>query len=257
MLKLMTFNIRYGLAEDRKNHWENRKSLVIDRIRSFDPDLLGLQECRDDAQAEFIITNLQDYEFFGVRRAPDGETALEMAPVLFKKSAFRLVKKGYFWLSETPDVAGSKSWGATFPRTATWVELVDERNGRSFSFLNTHFDYTPSALDKSADVLKAWLTQTVQQRPTLVTGDFNADKDSSAYWALTEGGSLRDAYQASHPSDPAAGTFHGYGQASDPIDWVLVSRHFEVISAEIDRYHEGDLYPSDHYPVTVSLQWKE
>ncbi len=42
MIKLMSFNIRYGLAEDGENRWERRKSLVVDRIKAFDPDLLGL-----------------------------------------------------------------------------------------------------------------------------------------------------------------------------------------------------------------------
>jgi mRNA deadenylase 3'-5' endonuclease subunit Ccr4 len=59
----MTFNIRYGLADDGENRWENRKSLVIERIRAFDPDLLGLQECRDDFQAEFIKSHLGVFHF--------------------------------------------------------------------------------------------------------------------------------------------------------------------------------------------------
>lgn len=256
MLKIMTFNIRYGLADDGKNRWENRKSSVIDRIKSFDPDLLGMQECRDDFQAEFIKNNLQDYEFHGVRRAHDGETALEMAPVLFKKSAFRFVQKGCFWLSETPNVVGSKSWGATFPRTVTWAELAHIESGKSFFFFNAHFDYEPSAIGESARVLKEWIVQNAKGNPILVTGDFNADKNSSAYRQLTEDGKLLDVYKIAHPTDGAAGTFHGYGQASDPIDWMLASNHFEVISAEIDRFHEGSLYPSDHYPVTATLHQK-
>ena len=50
MLNVMTINIRYGSAASL----DNRKDLVIERIRTFDPGLLGLQECRDDEQAEFM-----------------------------------------------------------------------------------------------------------------------------------------------------------------------------------------------------------
>jgi len=253
MLKLMTFNIRYGSADDGENRWDNRKSLVINRIKSFNPDIIGMQERRDDFQAEFIKSHLQEYEFYGVQRAHEGDTALEMAPVLFKKSAFQLIQKGCFWLSDTPNIVGSKSWGAIFPRTATWVELTHMESGTSFFFLNTHFDYEPSALNESARVLKEWISQNAKDQPTLLTGDFNAHKDSSAYWQLTEDG-LFDVYKIAHPNDSTAGTFHGYGQVSDPIDWMLASGHFEVIAAEIDRYHEDKLYPSDHYPVTVVLQ---
>lgn len=257
MIKLMTFNIRYGLADDGENHWEIRKALVIDRIKAFDPDLLGMQECRDDFQAEFIKRNLRDYEFYGVRRANDGETALEMAPVLFKKSVFQLVEKGCFWLSETPQVIGSKSWGSTFPRTATWVELIHQESGIALSFINTHFDYEPSAIGESARLLKTWIEQKARDTPLILTGDFNADKGSSAYRQLTDDGKLQDVYRTGAPNLENEGTFHGYGQANEPIDWMLASHHFEVINTEIDRYHEGNIYPSDHYPGTAILKWTD
>lgn len=250
MLTLITFNIRYGLAEDGVNRWENRKFLVLDRIRDCDPDLLGLQECRDDSQAEFIRENLPDYEFYGVPRGGGSDTALEMAPILFRRSAFRLVDRGCFWLSDTPHLPGSVSWGAAFPRTAVWAQLVHLASGRRLTFLNTHFDYTLSASENSARAIQAWVRKEADSHPLLVTGDFNADKKSPAYRLLTTGSSLFDI----HPADE--GTYHGYGQADDPIDWMLASDSFQVVSSQIDRFHAETLYPSDHYPVCASLEWK-
>lgn len=259
MLNVMSFNIRYGLADDGNNCWENRKSLVIDRIKAFDPDLLGIQECRDDFQAEFIKNNLQEYEFYGVRRASEGNTALEMAPVLFKKSDFQLVQKRCLWLSETPQIPGSLSWGSTFPRTVTWVQLMHRESGKEFIFLNTHFDYVLSAIDASARLLQEWSVQMNEKHPVIVTGDFNANKDSFAYRQLTAETGLSDAYRQFHPNNANEGTYHGFGQADEliPIDWILASDSFEVVSAEIDRCHEGDTYPSDHYPVQAKLKWKQ
>ena len=253
----MTFNIRYGLAEDGENHWDHRKHLVIDRIKAFSPDLLGMQECRDDSQGEFIKANLKEYEFHGTRRGGNGDVALEMAPVLFKKSAFQLSEKGCFWLSETPGIPGSKSWGSTFPRTATWAKLAQQGTGREVIFVNTHFDYEPSAIDKSAQLLQQWITQATEKHPVILTGDFNADKNSSAYKRLTLEAGLADVYRQAHPNKYSEGTFHGFGKADElkSIDWVLASNHFEVVSAEIDYCHEGNIYPSDHYPVIASLQW--
>ena len=256
MFKLMTFNIRYGTADDKENHWDHRKSLVIVRIKAFAPDLIGMQECRDDSQAEFIKNNLQGYSFQGVRREGGGDTALEMAPILFKESVFQLIQKGYFWLSDTPQVAGSKSWDSTFPRTAVWGEILHRTSGKSFIFLNTHFDYEPSAIDESAKLLKKWVGQNAAKRPLIVTGDFNADKNSSAYQLLADGKSLFDVYKQAHPSGENEGTFHGYGHEETAIDWILATDHFEVNNAEIDRYHTGNLYPSDHYPVTATLNWQ-
>jgi len=254
----MTFNIRYGLADDGENCWENRKRLVIERIKSFNPDLLGMQECRDDFQAEYIKNNLSDYEFYGVRREGESDTAFEMAPLLFKKSVFQLVQKGCFWLSETPQVPGSKSWGSTFPRTATWVELIHRTSNKSLVFVNTHFDYIDSAIHNSARLLQKWILETVGKLPVLLTGDFNADKTSPAYRCLTNDTSLQDIYRHTHQNHENEGTFHGFGQVENPtsIDWMLASNHFEVIACEIDLYHEGDLFPSDHYPVNATLKWK-
>jgi endonuclease/exonuclease/phosphatase family metal-dependent hydrolase len=173
-----------------------------------------------------------------------------MAPILFKRSAFRLVDRGCFWLSETPNVPASISWGAAFPRTATWAQLVHLASGRHLTFLNTHFDYTLSALENSARVIQAWVKKEGETHPLLVTGDFNADKESSTYQLLTTGSSLFDIHPAGE------GTFHGYGQTNDPIDWMLASDSFQAVSSQIDRFHAENVYPSDHYPVTATLEWK-
>lgn len=257
MLSVMTFNIRYRLAEDGINNWEFRKPLVIERIRAIVPDLIGMQECRDDAQAAFIKAALPEYHFFGVRRGGDDETTLEMAPVLVRKGAFDVEEQGVFWLSETPDVAGSKSWKTTFARTVTWARLQVKGGGKRFLFLNTHFDYIPEAILGSARFLARWAAENGQMVPLILTGDFNADKDSSAYKILTEQGNLRDAYRAVHPHPDDETTLHGYGNLEErtSIDWILVSDAFGVNDAQIDRAHSGKRYPSDHYPVTVTLDW--
>ena len=94
MLRVMSFNIRYRLAPDGPNCWEARKPLVIERVRAFDPHLLALQECRDDEQAAYVRESLPEWDFYGVPRGGGDQTALEMAPVLFKRSEFERVDAG-------------------------------------------------------------------------------------------------------------------------------------------------------------------
>ena len=252
-IKVMTFNIRYRLAKDGMNNWEYRKPLVIERIRAFGPNLIGMQECRDDAQAAFIQAALPDYHFFGVQRGGADETTLEMAPILIRKDAFEIEEQGVFWLSETPDVVGSKSWQTTFARTVTWARIRAKGGGKRFLFLNTHFDYITEAILGSARFLARWVEEAQQAYPVILTGDFNADKDSSAYQILTK--NLRDAYRAVNPHPKDETSLHGYGNLGNrtSIDWVLVSKNFSVQAAQIDRTKVGERYPSDHYPVTVTL----
>jgi hypothetical protein len=47
-----------------------------------------------------------------VHREGEGGTALEMAPLLLRKSAFHIIRQGVFWLSDTPQVPGSTGAGA-------------------------------------------------------------------------------------------------------------------------------------------------
>lgn len=250
MIKVMSFNIRMGLANDGINHWRHRKSLALARINAFEPDLLGIQECCDDeAQAGFLKKRLSRYEFYGVQRGGNSGAAMEMAPALFKKSSFKVIEPGCFWLSETPEQSGGLNWGAAFPRTCLWFRLWHRKTHRELIFLNTHFDYQPIATIESAKVLLTWLRKNADT-PVIATGDFNADKQSEPYCILTN--YLVDARQNDD------NTFHDYGKIDTgcPFDWILVSTHFQIKSSRIDYYHENDVYPSDHYPLLATLDWK-
>lgn len=256
MIRVMSFNIRYGLADDGDNHWHNRKEFALERIRVFDPDLLGLQECRDDHQAEFLRAHLSGHQFYGVHRGGPGETALEMAPLFVRRESFQLLDSGCFWLSETPEVSGSLSWKSNYPRTLSWVRLACTESGRELVYANTHFDYEPEAILGDARCLNQWLEQLGRDTPLILSGDFNAEKDSQAYRLLTT--DLGDAYHQVHPQVTDESTYHAFGhwEQRETIDWILVSRHFQVVTAEIDRTRKGNLFPSDHYPITAVLDWK-
>ncbi|MBL8056535.1 MAG: endonuclease/exonuclease/phosphatase family protein [Anaerolineales bacterium] len=258
LIRVMSFNIRYGTAPDGEHRWENRRALALARIHAFAPDLLGLQECRDDAQAEFVRSHLPAYEFYGVRREGGGDSALEMAPLLFRRAAFQLRRAGHFWLSDTPAVPGSKSWDSTFARTAVWAELLHIPTGRPLTFLNTHFDYQPAAIAEAARLLRAWLAHSGPPAPVIVTGDFNADQASPAYRLLADSEVLFDAYRLAHPGSAAEPTFHGFGApaARQAIDWILVSGHFAVAEAAVDQTSAAGQFPSDHYPLLAVLNWK-
>lgn len=262
MIKIMSFNIRYGTAEDGRNHWDNRKQLVIDRIRSFDADLIGLQECRNDHQAQFIREQLGDYQFMGISREFHDP---EMSPLLFKRSAFEEVASGHFWLSSAPHVPGSRDWGSAFPRTVSWVSLRTKTNpAHQLIFFNTHFDYkSEQARNSSAKLLRARINAFGYAMPVVLTGDFNTNRDTSPYHIMLENSPLSpqlyDTYRDRHSlGTTSEGTYHEYEQLSDPtsIDWILVSQHFATQEAIIDKYHQDDLYPSDHYPIMTVVDFR-
>jgi len=194
-----------------------------------------------------------------VHRGGPGETALEMAPLLVRKPAFILLASGCFWLSETPATPGSISWASAFPRTVCWARLRCRDTGTELLYVNTHFDYEPAAIKGDAQCMRHWLDQLLPQTPLILTGDFNTERESEAYRLLTAELGLIDTYRHIHPLEPDSVTFHGFGNpvAGESIDWILVSNHFRIVDAAIDRTHNGQLYPSDHYPITVLLDWKQ
>ena len=117
----MSFNIRYGTAQDGVNQWDKRQGWVVETIRAFAPDLLGTQETLG-FQRDFLAMSLADYEGLGVGR-DDGAEKGEMMALFYRRDRFEKLDGGHFWLSESPAEVGSKSWDSSLPRMVTWVKL--------------------------------------------------------------------------------------------------------------------------------------
>ena len=259
-IKTMSFNIRWGGAADPPSVWSDRRERVMDTMKAYDPDILGVQESIL-RQSKYLRDNLDGYIFFGAGR-DNGVLAGEMCAIYYRSSRFRRVGGGHFWLSEEPDTAGSYGWGAGYPRIVTWLRLRDKHDGRTFIITNTHFDNrSKKARLNSAIFLREKMTEIAEGEPVVIMGDFNCDEDSKPYaelLGLKEGQTpwLIDSYRAAHPerSDQEA-TYHGFRGKTEGsrIDWVLHTPHFQTLTATIDTTHVGLKYPSDHYPVTANL----
>lgn len=141
-MRVLSYNIRFGSAKDGENHhWERRKEALVATIKAYDPDLLGTQETLG-FQRDYLAANLPEYDHLGVGRV-DGKEQGEMMALFYKRDRFEKLDSGRFWLSETPDQVGSKSWDSSLPRMVTWMKLRDRRNpsARPIAFFNTHFDH--------------------------------------------------------------------------------------------------------------------
>lgn len=264
LLRVMSFNIRYGTAEDGANHWKHRRNHLVETISNFQPDLLGTQETLAD-QRDFLLSELKEYDAVGVGR-DDGREAGEMAALFYRRDRFEAIDSGHFWLSESPQQVASKGWDAALPRIATWVKLRDRKQPEAMPilFLNTHFDHRGElARAESARLVRLQLKSLGAGCRWIVTGDFNADPSAPAYRNLfdarDEGGSrLIDTLRAYRPT-PAAdeGTFSGFKPeqtGGSRIDWIGCSEAFEVRLAGIDRDAFEGRTPSDHFAVTAVLR---
>lgn len=263
-LRVMSFNIRYGTANDGDNHWEKRKDFVAETVSNFRPDLLGTQETMK-FQRDFLEKALPGYESFGAGRE-DGKDKGESAAIFFLKDRFEKLDGGNFWLSETPDKAGSRGWDARIMRVTSWVKLKDKQaDGKILFFFNTHFDHIgKQARIESAKLMHAQIRSISADHPVIVTGDFNAAEGSEPYQALFTTNEpqllLVDTYRKFHPQkqddEKTAGGFRIDDKTTGRIDWIANTPNLKILFAEIDRTNKEGRTPSDHFPINAIFEWK-
>jgi endonuclease/exonuclease/phosphatase family metal-dependent hydrolase len=260
-VSVLTFNIRYGTANDGENSWPRRKELVFDVIRERNADFVGLQEALR-FQIDAIREAVPGYGEVGVGR-DDGKEAGEYSAILYRQDHWEVDTGGTFWLSDAPNVPGSTGWGNNITRVVTFARFVETSSGRAVWLFNTHFDHqSQSSREKSAELLARRIADRDPADPVIVTGDFNAGEDNPAVQYLTGNGTgspvrLVDTFRAVHPDADNVGTFNGFAATSDgpKIDYILVEPGTRVLQADIIRDHDDGRYPSDHFPVSAEIQF--
>jgi endonuclease/exonuclease/phosphatase family metal-dependent hydrolase len=260
---VMSFNIRYGTADDGGNAWPHRKELVYDVIRRQDSDFVGLQEALR-FQIDAIRESLPEYDEVGVGR-DDGNEAGEYATILYKPDRWRAENSGTLWLSDSPDVPGSKTWGNEITRIVTWARFVEKETGRALWLFNTHFDHVSQpSREKSAELLASRIADRRSDDPVIVTGDFNAGEANPAILYLKNATkkspvTLVDTFRVLHPDAYAVGTAGGFEGLRDgpKIDYVFAELDAKLLEAGIIRDHRNGRYPSDHFPVYAEITLPE
>ena len=254
-LRIMTFNIRYNNPNDGEHAWPNRKERVASVIRFHGADIIGMQEVLK-GQIEDLETLLPGYTWFGVGR-DDGVDSGEFSPVFYRTERFELLESGTFWLSESPAVAGSKSWDAALTRIASWGKFRDRITDKTFLHLNTHFDHRgEQARTESAGLIVNTLDSLADGNAVIVTGDFNVNPSTDAYGVMT--GALSDSRltSLSEPHGPEA-TFAGFtvdlDESGDRIDYIFVDDSISVLSHGVISDQWNGHYPSDHLPVISEI----
>ena len=257
-LNVMTYNIQQGSYYNP----QTTPIAVSEIVLKNNIDFLGSQELGMSA-VKSLITFLPDYDWFGVGR-DDGKELGETGVIFYNKEKFTLLEQSTFWLSETPDIAGSKSWNSADVRIVTWGKFIINADSSIIYVFNTHYDHISSlAREESSKLLVKKIFEIAGQNPVVLTGDFNATKGSTEYNLL-----VNSYYQylrlydtkfiSQTPSTGPSGTFNNFttDNPTSKIDFVFVNPFFDVLSLAVipDKY-DGK-FISDHYPVKVELKIK-
>ena len=252
-LKVMTFNVRLPLAQDGANAWEHRRDIAVATVAAERPDVIGTQELHKP-QGDYFVERLPIYSWFGIDRR--GGHADEHMGIFYRRDRLALLYHGNYWLSNSPTVPGSISWGHPYPRMVTWGLFESRAGRRRFYVINTHFPYREedgAARLKAAQLIASWIPLLHPNIPVILLGDFNTVPDGPVH--ATFASIFEDAWSTARRKDGPAETFHAFtGKADRRIDWVL-ARGFQVTSARTLIDNRGGRYPSDHFPVVATFAW--
>jgi len=256
---VMTFNLRYHNNYDSLNGWTYRKDKVCSEIKFFDVDILGTQENLKD-MVDDLDKCLDGYEHVGVGR-DDGKTKGEYSAIYIRKDKFSIMKNGTFWLSETPDVPGSKSWDAALTRICTWAKLKDKKTGKVFFVFNTHFDHIGKvARAESGHLIVRYIDSIAHNTPALLMGDLNTTPQEEAVHSILDPANKYKLYNtiaiSKEPHFGPTGSFNSFTNketSEQPIDHIFVSKDFEVLKHANLSETWGGRYSSDHFPVYARI----
>lgn len=265
-LTLVSYNVRYETNEDRGwRAWPDRLHRLIATVRRMNPDVMGVQEALHTQVADMRLS-LPDYEFFGFGR-DDGKTRGEYSGIFYRRSRFSadFTDAGQFWLSATPEVPGSMTWGNGIPRITTWIHLRDQTTQRGFTVYNTHWDHRHqgSRVEAAFLIAKRIDARKHAEDPVVLLGDFNAAEGNNAVDYLAGRtpkwpNALLDTYDTLHPQVKARRTLHFWQNHKEgwaKVDHILVTKPARVTRAEIIYAAAGEFPASDHYPVCSTIIW--
>lgn len=249
---VMSFNLMAGAQKGDK-----RVDRVIEIILKYRPAVIGVQEATDNWMG-ILRERLGDiYTVVGVGRNAEGHD--EHSAILYRTAQFDCLESGTKWLSDTPDVAGSKFADSHYTRIMTYALLSRKSDGKQFLHVNTHLDYGTTNKEEQVKVEQMQVMfeeiAKLPEAPTIITGDFNATVGSPVYELIMEKG-YEDSCPASLVSAP---TYHGLmGTTGTPghIDFAFGKGMQSIDYYRICNERVDNENVSDHYPIFAILALK-
>ncbi|MBK1829946.1 endonuclease/exonuclease/phosphatase family protein [Verrucomicrobiaceae bacterium R5-34] len=257
-MRLMTYNIRCAIDRRKKHRqWPKRLELMADQIQQ--ASIAGFQEVLPN-QLDDLKKVMRNHRYVGVGRSL-GDHDGEHVPIFYETKRWQKVESGHFWLSATPDIPGSTTWGNRIPRMCTWLRLIDRSSRRGLYVFNTHLDHLSW---KSRRLSAQLLLATIQNRPSpgdpvVLMGDFNCRPGSTPLKTLLrDKRQLIDSFSKSSELPNASSTYNGWRPSKKGrrrIDFILLSPSLKLRNSQILCISRGSTVASDHHPVVADLDW--
>lgn len=270
-IRVMSCNVRVtGLEADDVplRRWDERKEYMLECITCRRPDIVCMQEVVYDSYA-YCREHLKGYTavgFEGPEMDPftEGYHYISKNVIFYDTRRFERVAEGCYWLSETPHIGGSKSWGTARARHATWVRLRDRRSGVEFRVIDVHLDHiSDQARVAQIEMVIEESAQYDESMPQIMCGDMNCVRTSESMTRL-RGSAWRDVFETLNGEVEAGYTYHGWQGEARPekpgkgrIDYIFMAGECRAESFDIYKDCREGIYPSDHYFISADLIVKQ
>lgn len=247
--KVMTFNIR--CCDDLGGNPIWRRALRLDIVtKPYKADVIGFQEWRPKWEKHINRIYGKKYEIYRQQRADKDSESLV---ILWRKSKFECLDKGFFWLSDTP-LEESRGWDEKYNcyRICAYAVLREKASGKTFTFMNTHFGFGDAGQVKSTELI-AEFAKKISDSPTVVVGDFNMTPSSVGYASMIK--HFTDVNTVT--VNDMRNTYHGYapnGKKCEHIDYCFVSGKIIPLGYKLIDKSVFGKYPSDHFGICTEYQ---
>ncbi|GGE97357.1 endonuclease [Chishuiella changwenlii] len=254
-LAVMSYNIRLGSVDDGANHWNIRKQKLVDLIKYYDADFIGVQEAQVP-QLEFIKQNNPQLDFIGLPRSEDNNA--EYSAIFYKKDQYKILEQKTSWLSETPEKV-SKGWDAAYNRIITYGLFQDKKTKKTFWVINTHFDHVGKiARQKSLELIDQLIQDLTKKKnvPTFFMGDFNMNHDdASVKYIQNKYLDTRLNAELVYGPNFTWEDFKFNVKGTEILDYIFYKKNDKVTCKSfntIDDFYDFK-YPSDHLPILAKF----
>lgn len=255
-IKVMSYNLRLDIESDGENKWSNRREFLIDQVKFYAPDFMGVQEALPQ-QMNYIDESLLNYNFTGKGR--EGESKGEHSAIFYNSEKFKLLQENTFWLSETTEKP-SKGWDAAYNRICSYGLFQDKNTKKKIWVFNTHFDHVGDvARTESAKLILSKINSINKENlPVILTGDFNLEDTTEPIKVIESGLDNAKKVCTGLVFGPE-GTFNNF-EFNKPvtirIDYIFVSKKgLEVTKFATLSDSKNCRYPSDHLPIYAEINF--
>ncbi len=247
-------NIRFDNPADGDNAWELRREALAELLLTHAPAVIATQEGRRPQQDQ-LAGLLPGHRLSSSHRGWIDE---RMYPSLWWDVGLAPPEEaGDAWLSETPEVPGSSSFGSAFPRLCTWMRL--RLGGRMVLVVNAHLDHLREETRVAqAEVMAEQASR--RRRPgdaVIFLGDYNTAPESKVRRVLMDAfPGLYDPWtRLGKAEESSHHPFTGNHSEGSRIDWILLDGSCVAEDVFLDKSQARGRWPSDHFPLVCKFRF--